>query len=993
MKPNPGDSAVPVATRLRVILVHGIRSDSRAWASLVDTIAQDHDLAAVEIRAFNYPSPTIRFRVTRVIPSQAIVAARLRTYVQNLPDDLPLALIAHSQGGLIVQRCLVDLLENDELTLLRRFRSIILLACPNNGSSLVLALRKMSGLIINPQERSLRPINDEISRVHSIVVNRLTHSGSDQSHLAIPIHAYAGETDGVVKAASAFGAFRNIGVIHGDHASILDFSDENSLNYDVLKRHLLRALVAADEHIAPPADTWLHFEPRQAPLPQATLYGRTTELATLKRFLSAEPSELAVLLLTGPGGIGKTELVARALYDTREARRGGELYLDLRGVDAKDADDRITSAFLNGLGLPVSDRPRTVEARRSLLIDMIERQHPIVVLDNVEPGHPFDRYISNVGHFRTILITAAPNLYPPAGIRSTLGPLSPDAACAMLLARLHSDFSTPDTLDEIAEIAQTVGYWPLALVLVGAAFSQPSFTGLDSLLNDLRAQDAELDPFVYSDGSSGISTALSYTFSQISTTARTLAAGIADLPGPEVTLAILEACFETTLKAAWRELIDSMILVPATKHSAPTAYRILDPVRLHLKWRHRPSGALSDKRVHSLARALLSARSRYEPDRPFFGRSQADGHVVLGESDIAVAIQSLPGLIRRYLGRSEIELAILLANTLPTYEIIRGTGLELHGPFRQLADTPVHDELKPGIGYILQALANIHRTLALGDGGEWIDQAITFFFDVGDREGFGYAMNDLGLIQVYRRDFAGAEKTLTRSEQLLTETGHPIMALQARRNRAISYLERGDAQLAARELKNCRNSMLAAGDHRWAAFTLPNEAKAHMILGDTSTALQLFEQAISETNTLGDERWTSITQLGYADALRISDRIEDAIEEYESAARVLLRLRDPLWHARSQLGLGLAISQSRRPDRWQTSVNLCHEATTTFEILNSHGDSVRGHAILSRVFRALGDSVAADAEVALAKGLAEDYDMDTDTTFLRFFEDLDPDER
>ena len=237
-----------------LVLVHGIFSSGKTWDSLKKSIAADEQLTSLLVTSFEYSSPHFRLSPTRVIPDYDDIALKLWTFLQSkLRGYEKIAIIAHSQGGLIVQRMLAHQVEAGSAQSLARIQQIILLACPNSGSDLFLALRRHAFPWRNPQERALRPLDKALERTRSTVLERVIYArGVTSTTCPIIIHAYAGETDGIVKSQSAISAFTSAGVLEGDHSSILDFSDPGGLNYSVIRRHLLDFLNSQTD-LAPPS--------------------------------------------------------------------------------------------------------------------------------------------------------------------------------------------------------------------------------------------------------------------------------------------------------------------------------------------------------------------------------------------------------------------------------------------------------------------------------------------------------------------------------------------------------------------------------------------------------------------------------------------------------------------------------------------------------------------------------------------------------------------
>jgi Alpha/beta hydrolase family len=240
-----------------LVLIHGIFSSAKTWKSLTAAISHDKELAALSVATFQDSSPKINLNPARAIPDYDDIALKLWTFLQSAAADYEqVAIIAHSQGGLIVQRMLALQVENGAARSLARIRQIILLACPNSGSDLFLALRRNAFVWRNPQERSLRPLDKSLERTRSVILTKVVHAREITSTTCpIPIYAYAGESDGVVKSQSALSAFTNTGILEGDHSSILDFSDAGGLNYTVVKRHLVDFMSNGSIHSTQSSET------------------------------------------------------------------------------------------------------------------------------------------------------------------------------------------------------------------------------------------------------------------------------------------------------------------------------------------------------------------------------------------------------------------------------------------------------------------------------------------------------------------------------------------------------------------------------------------------------------------------------------------------------------------------------------------------------------------------------------------------------------------
>ncbi|MFD8693333.1 alpha/beta fold hydrolase, partial [Kitasatospora purpeofusca] len=305
-------------------MVHGFMSGPEVWDRFADLIAEDADLAEARVLRFGYRTKLWKpLNPTRVIPSLDTVADSLKEFLRTDAERFEqLVLVGHSMGGLVIQRHLVRMLADGQGRQLDRINRVVLLATPSAGSVLGLEARRAL-LRGNPQEKQLRPLNEQISDTLSRVLKGIINATELSDYTCpIPFSVFAGEEDGVVPRASAQTVFPDAAVLPGTHFTVVRPDSATHRSYTTVKRLLLEASTDSD----PPDGTVTVLGPAALEVHTATCPGRATtpspwltpyvlrhhdrELCdALRPALIGGPSRLVVLV--GESSTGKT----RALYE------------------------------------------------------------------------------------------------------------------------------------------------------------------------------------------------------------------------------------------------------------------------------------------------------------------------------------------------------------------------------------------------------------------------------------------------------------------------------------------------------------------------------------------------------------------------------------------------------------------------------------------------------------------------------------------------------
>ncbi|MFE1592885.1 esterase/lipase family protein [Nocardia sp. NPDC058705] len=228
-----------------LVLVHGFFSNERTWDRFAEVITADGELAGVTIKRFSYATPVLRLGPLRRIPDLADMASSFREWLRGEPQDRPVVIVSHSMGGLVAQRFLAERLRAGRLDELSNIVGVVMFACPNQGSDLLRALRHSMRWWSHPQERQLRPLNEEVTAAQQVVIERIVHCASARvPGVPIPIWAIAGESDGVVRSGSATFVFDDERrfTLPGDHSTVIRPDSTVHRSHLTLKRALAEAL-------------------------------------------------------------------------------------------------------------------------------------------------------------------------------------------------------------------------------------------------------------------------------------------------------------------------------------------------------------------------------------------------------------------------------------------------------------------------------------------------------------------------------------------------------------------------------------------------------------------------------------------------------------------------------------------------------------------------------------------------------------------------------
>lgn len=209
--------------------------------------------------------------------------------------------------------------------------------------------------------------------------------------------------------------------------------------------------------------------PAQLPADIPDFTGRTGLVQALHQALTDPArSSLAVVSVTGMGGIGKSTLALQVAHQAKPEFPDGQLYADLRGNGLEPADPgAVLGSFLTALGVPGQTMPASTEDRALLFRTTLDGRRTLVLLDNARDPAQIRPLLPGSAGCGVVVTSRA----VPAGLSTTVQSdlVVFDTAEAIALLRAVVGAGRIGAEPEAAaELVALCGHLPLAVRIVAA---------------------------------------------------------------------------------------------------------------------------------------------------------------------------------------------------------------------------------------------------------------------------------------------------------------------------------------------------------------------------------------------------------------------------------------------------------------------------------------------------------------------------------------------
>jgi len=389
-----------------VVFIHGFTGDvQKTWGNFPEFLKQHPDITDWDIFSIGYPTSLFALESRRIwfaYPSLRTLADSLRTRIAYPPFDRyeNLAFVAHSMGGLIVQRALMD-----DPRIFEKVSHLFMFGTPSTG-----LLKASFGAELFRKSQ----VRDMADRGEFIISLRRQWEEKVNCSTGFHFKAVRGMNDEFVSEPSCHSPFpQNVReTVPGSHLEIVKPNSPDHLSVQIVVKGLRQKRTApassksqkthhsedkddpAEDKDDPdcPDNPLINLD--SMPPTDPDLFGREEELELLDR--AWEDTETKILVFAAMGGAGKTSLVNVWLHScmAKQNFRGAARVYAWSFYSQGAAEGRQASAdlFLNDalkwFGDDSPEQSSPAEKGRSLA-ELFRKQKNLLVLDGLEPvQHP-----------------------------------------------------------------------------------------------------------------------------------------------------------------------------------------------------------------------------------------------------------------------------------------------------------------------------------------------------------------------------------------------------------------------------------------------------------------------------------------------------------------------------------------------------------------------------------------------------------------------------
>ncbi|TQJ92183.1 tetratricopeptide repeat protein [Streptomyces sp. SLBN-31] len=716
--------------------------------------------------------------------------------------------------------------------------------------------------------------------------------------------------------------------------------------------------------------------PAQLPMDVRPFIGRSEQLVDLTRALTpadsgAGATAAVVSAVSGTAGVGKTALAVHWAHRSREAFPDGQLYVDLRGYDARSplSAAQALVGFLTALGVPLQEIPLRLEDRAARYRTALNGRRLLVILDNAASAAQVRPLLPGSPECR-VLITSRDSLSALVSVhgahRVVLGALSGADSLALLRALIGERVDAERSCAE--DLARQCAWLPLALrVAAELVLSRPT-EPLSGLVAELHDHQRRLDLLASGDDPrAAVRAVFSWSYARLADLPARLFRFLGLHPGPDADLHSVAALADESVDAV-RRALDVLVRAHLVNRSGGGRYGMHDLLRVYaaeLAERHDPQAdrdaALTRLLDHCLAAAAAAMGVLYPAERhlrPAVERP-ATGLPPLRTAEearawLTAAQPTLVALCSRTQepgpSRHTVRIATTLhrhyertghytdALTVHTHALraARSVGDQrgeadvlafLGAVHRRLGDYDtarrLHDTalaLCRRTGYAAgeaRHLTNVGVLLELRgryrEAAEQHERAVALFRSVGDAHGEADVLNNLGIVLELVEDFKAAIERYERALTLYRTMDHAFGEASALGNLGILLARLGGHTAAAGHFERALTLFRRLGNASGTGHALTNLGNALSGLDRHAEAAGHQREALELFRRIGERYGEAGALNGLGEALHGLGRPAEALEAYANALEVAREIDEQEEQARAHVGTAVVLRAGEDP--------------------------------------------------------------------------------
>jgi DNA-binding SARP family transcriptional activator len=285
--------------------------------------------------------------------------------------------------------------------------------------------------------------------------------------------------------------------------------------------------------------------PRQLPAAVRHFAGRGVELGALFALLDEsgpDPSTVAISVISGSAGIGKTTLSVYWAHQVADRFPDGQLYVNLHGFDPAGTPTSPRKAirdFLDALDVSPQRIPTTLDAQIALYRSLLAGKRMLVMLDNARDAEQVRPLLPGTPGC-LVIVTSRNKLSSLVAVEAAhsvnLDLLTADEAKDLLAQRLgrHRTAAEPDATDMIISYCARL---PLALAIAAARAATHPQSPLAAIAADLADARTSLNALSAGDAAADVRAVFSWSYRTLTPAAARLFRLLGLHPGPDLTAA------------------------------------------------------------------------------------------------------------------------------------------------------------------------------------------------------------------------------------------------------------------------------------------------------------------------------------------------------------------------------------------------------------------------------------------------------------------------